>query len=294
MQFAHDALLLGPACPGFMPTPCCYPAQCRMTALTLQSQDPPAVTSVAAASPRSARGSAAAEGITNPGRLLGLSLALGIGAEVFGAPGPAIAASPADVAADLSPLSPLLSKSQLRKLQRRVSGRASDTPASALFGGGSDAGLGGLAAAAASGGGKQQHQQPGRKGKPGRSKQERRARDSGASVLAAAAVGMPAGPSSSEEDERPQQHLGIGAGVGSSAGARPAGGSDGGTGGGGRALVSGDYGYFERHTTGIGSKLLAKWGFAGEGAGLGRGQRGRAEPLQAVRRAKGLGLGAER
>ena len=33
------------------------------------------------------RGSLAAEGLTNPGRLLGLGLALGLGPEVFGAPG---------------------------------------------------------------------------------------------------------------------------------------------------------------------------------------------------------------
>ncbi len=33
------------------------------------------------------RGAAAAEGITNSGRLLGLGMALGIGAEVFGSPG---------------------------------------------------------------------------------------------------------------------------------------------------------------------------------------------------------------
>lgn len=75
----------------------------RMTALSLQSPASPALAAGAATSPHSGRGSAAAEGITNPGRLLGLGLALGIGAEVFGAPGPA--ASPADMAADLSPLS---------------------------------------------------------------------------------------------------------------------------------------------------------------------------------------------
>lgn len=62
---------------------------------------------------------------------------------------------------------------------------------------------------------------------------------------------------------------------------------------GGPRLVSGDYGYFERHTTGIGSRLLAKWGFVGEGSGLGRAQQGIAEPVRASRRAKGLGLGAE-
>jgi hypothetical protein len=34
-----------------------------------------------------------------------------------------------------------------------------------------------------------------------------------------------------------------------------------------------DYGGFERHTTGFGSKMLAKWGFGGEGRGLGRNQQ---------------------
>lgn len=254
----------------------------RMTTLSLQGPAASAAAAATAPSPHSARGSAAAEGITNPGRLLGLGLALGIGAEVFGAPGPTLDGSAAAMATDLSPLSPLLSKSQLRKLQRRAS--VSGTPASAV------PGVAGTAAAA-SGGGKQQHQQPGRRGKPGRSKQERRARGGGVFALDAAKAGVPAaGPSSDEDAWRQQQQLGLGGGAG---GLRSLDSDDGGNSG-GKALVSGDYGHFERHTTGIGSKLLAKWGFAGEGAGLGRGQQGRAEPLQAVRRAKGLGLGAER
>ena len=58
------------------------------------------------------------------------------------------------------------------------------------------------------------------------------------------------------------------------------------------ALVSGDFGYWERHGTGIGGRLLQKWGFKGEGAGLGREGRGIAEPVQAQRRPKALGLGA--
>jgi hypothetical protein len=56
--------------------------------------------------------------------------------------------------------------------------------------------------------------------------------------------------------------------------------------------LAGKYGDFERHTTGVGSKLLTKWGFGGEGSGLGRSQQGRAEPVQAVQLPKGLGLGA--
>jgi hypothetical protein len=46
------------------------------------------------------------------------------------------------------------------------------------------------------------------------------------------------------------------------------------------------------HTTGIGSRLLAQWGWS-EGQGLGRDRQGRAEPLRAERRPKQLGLGFE-
>jgi hypothetical protein len=247
----HAACL--PACPPPLPP-------CRLTALSL--------------SPRgrgSARGSAAAQGITNPGRLLGLGLALGIGAEVFGAPGPAdvpVAGSPAAAAVgaepDLSPLSPLLSKSQARKLQRAAA-RAQQ----------------GLGAA----GTNAEQAQPGRKGKAGRSKAERRARGRDA---AAATAATPEG--AANEGEGPRRRGGLGLSGDHHAG--PSSSADGGDGE--RPLVAGDYGFFERHTTGIGSRLLAKWGFAGEGAGLGRQQQGRAEPLQAVQRAKKLGLGAER
>lgn len=241
-----------------------------------------------ALAPLSARGSAAAEGITNPGRLLGLGLALGIGAEVFGAPTAAPAAGGTDAAADLSPLSPLMSKSQMRKLQRRAS-RGSAGAAGAA---------GAAMPAELPGAGAQQphQQQPGRKGRPGRSKAERRNRSGAAAAAAAAAA---AGSSEDAGDAMQQRFggLGLGAPAGGAGGspegppgrlaAAPSGsGSD-------RPLVAGDYGFFEKHTTGIGSKLLAKWGFAGEGAGLGRSQQGRAEPLQAVRRAKKLGLGAE-
>lgn len=202
---------------------------------------------------RSARGRAAAEGITNSGRLLGLGLALGIGPEVFGAPGPREAGvggarwAAADTAADLSPLSPLLSKSQLRKLQRRAS-RGDGSP-SALHAG--------LADAAS----QPWERLDGRKGKAGRSKQERRSRGGD-------------GGNAAGEMEQPVGGLGLAAEAGQS------------------GLVAGDFGYFERHTTGIGSKLLSKWGFGGEGGGLGRQQQGRAEPVVAVRRAKKLGLGA--
>ena len=58
------------------------------------------------------------------------------------------------------------------------------------------------------------------------------------------------------------------------------------------SAVGARYGGFEQHTTGFGSKMLAKWGFGGAGAGLGRLQQGIAEPVAAVRRATKLGLGA--
>ena len=51
------------------------------------------------------------------------------------------------------------------------------------------------------------------------------------------------------------------------------------------------YGKFEQHTTGYGSRMLAKWGFSGQGSGLGRDQQGIAEPVAAVIRPKKLGLG---
>ena len=59
------------------------------------------------------------------------------------------------------------------------------------------------------------------------------------------------------------------------------------------APVRQGFGGFEKHTTGFGSRLMAKWGFAGEGAGLGRADQGIAEPIRAVPRPKNRGLGAE-
>jgi hypothetical protein len=53
-----------------------------------------------------------------------------------------------------------------------------------------------------------------------------------------------------------------------------------------------NYGDFEKHTRGIGSKLMAQMGYLGEGTGLGRDKQGMAEPLQALQRPKKLGLGA--
>jgi len=53
-----------------------------------------------------------------------------------------------------------------------------------------------------------------------------------------------------------------------------------------------EFGGFERHTKGVGSRILEKWGFAGQGAGLGREGLGIAEPIMVTRREKGLGLGA--
>ena len=59
-----------------------------------------------------------------------------------------------------------------------------------------------------------------------------------------------------------------------------------------QAATSLGYGKFEQHTTGFGSKMLARWGFAGQGSGLGRNSQGIAEPLSAVRIPKQKGLGA--
>ena len=53
------------------------------------------------------------------------------------------------------------------------------------------------------------------------------------------------------------------------------------------------FGGFEKHTTGYGSRMMAKWGFVGEGAGLGRADQGIAVPIYAVQRPKNRGLGAE-
>lgn len=57
------------------------------------------------------------------------------------------------------------------------------------------------------------------------------------------------------------------------------------------AGTSMSYGQFERHTTGFGSRMLAKWGFQGQGTGLGRDGQGRAEPLVASMRPHHAGLG---
>ena len=51
------------------------------------------------------------------------------------------------------------------------------------------------------------------------------------------------------------------------------------------------YGEFEKHTRGVGSKIMAQMGYA-QGAGLGRDRQGIAEPLRAVIRPRNLGLGA--
>lgn len=59
------------------------------------------------------------------------------------------------------------------------------------------------------------------------------------------------------------------------------------------APVRAGFGGFEKHTTGFGSRIMAKWGFVGEGAGLGRADQGIAEPIRAVQRPKNRGLGAK-
>ena len=50
-------------------------------------------------------------------------------------------------------------------------------------------------------------------------------------------------------------------------------------------------GTFEAHTKGFGSRMMSKMGFI-EGQGLGRDRQGIYSPLEAVKRAKNLGLGA--
>ena len=57
-----------------------------------------------------------------------------------------------------------------------------------------------------------------------------------------------------------------------------------------RAQSLEDFGRFEQHTTGFGSRMLAKMGFQ-EGEGLGKEKQGMAAPLEARRRPKNLGLG---
>ncbi|KAK3025802.1 hypothetical protein RJ639_040708 [Escallonia herrerae] len=54
---------------------------------------------------------------------------------------------------------------------------------------------------------------------------------------------------------------------------------------------SSEYGAFELHTTGFGSKMMAKMGYI-EGGGLGKDGQGVAEPIEVFQRPKSLGLGA--
>ncbi|XP_020265681.1 uncharacterized protein LOC109841193 [Asparagus officinalis] len=51
-------------------------------------------------------------------------------------------------------------------------------------------------------------------------------------------------------------------------------------------------GAFEMHTTGFGSKMMAKMGYV-EGGGLGKDGRGIASPIEAIQRPKSLGLGIQ-
>ncbi|KAH6779310.1 D111/G-patch domain-containing protein [Perilla frutescens var. hirtella] len=53
-----------------------------------------------------------------------------------------------------------------------------------------------------------------------------------------------------------------------------------------------EYGAFEIHTTGFGSKMMAKMGYV-EGGGLGKDGQGIAQPIEVFQRPKSLGLGAE-
>ncbi|EXC23988.1 Zinc finger CCCH-type with G patch domain-containing protein [Morus notabilis] len=55
---------------------------------------------------------------------------------------------------------------------------------------------------------------------------------------------------------------------------------------------SANFGAFEEHTKGFGSKMMAKMGFI-EGGGLGKEGKGIAEPIEVIKRPKSLGLGVE-
>ncbi|KAL9154482.1 hypothetical protein ABFS82_10G117500 [Erythranthe guttata] len=58
-------------------------------------------------------------------------------------------------------------------------------------------------------------------------------------------------------------------------------------------IENNNFGSFEKHTKGFGSKMMAKMGFV-EGAGLGKDAQGIINPLVAVRRPKSVGLGANK
>lgn len=51
-------------------------------------------------------------------------------------------------------------------------------------------------------------------------------------------------------------------------------------------------GAFEEHTTGFGSKMMAKMGFV-EGTGLGKEGQGMVQPIEVIKRPKSLGLGVQ-
>ncbi|XP_047152435.1 uncharacterized protein LOC124824097 isoform X2 [Vigna umbellata] len=55
---------------------------------------------------------------------------------------------------------------------------------------------------------------------------------------------------------------------------------------------SANIGSFEEHTTGFGSKMMAKMGYM-EGGGLGKNGQGMAQPIEVIQRPKSLGLGVE-
>ncbi|KAI3814658.1 hypothetical protein L1987_14301 [Smallanthus sonchifolius] len=55
---------------------------------------------------------------------------------------------------------------------------------------------------------------------------------------------------------------------------------------------SSSYGAFEMHTTGFGSRMMAKMGYV-DGNGLGKDGTGIAEPIEVIQRPKSLGLGAK-
>ncbi|XP_047152451.1 tuftelin-interacting protein 11-like [Vigna umbellata] len=55
---------------------------------------------------------------------------------------------------------------------------------------------------------------------------------------------------------------------------------------------SANIGSFEEHTTGFGSKMMAKMGYM-EGGGLGKNGQGMAQPIEVIQRPKSLGFSVE-
>jgi hypothetical protein len=205
---------------------------------TEEGAHPPTYLPPAADGPRLGVGGIG-DGITNPGRLLGLGMALGIGVQVLD-PAAGLGfggvAGAGDGDADLSALHRRPSKSEMKRQARRA-GRPATTQPHHHYPRQQEDFVG------AGSGRKNSRKGTGKKG-----------------------FQAPAPAAAFETLEAGEEEYGRG---------------------------RGGFAGFEQHTTGIGSRLLSKWGFAGQGSGLGREGEGRAEPIQVRKRSKGLGLGAD-